>query len=673
MFSYTPVYPQFPEYAAQEDTAANARPVTQTIKTDPATGEQTMTISGSPQDLSAANPLTPTVVNPVSPDQMQTPGFTAPQAPQLPEMPQPGEPMQVAGPAQLPAVAQQFASQPPLGQAPQAAPAAQPQAAEQPAPAAAPPQWAQDLMGSQGNLTKLHAIAGNERYPQEVRDYVSEMTARQARGEYDQKKASETIQRLLAGDPRAQNDVMRDLKKEEGSYIKAYLYNRLGMHELAKQEQEKLSPSTKIEQRTLSGKQYTVEQDNRGVVTRAWDENGTRQDEQALAKLNAGGLKIGGQIYGFTGEPGIVRENDGTFAEVRQRTNAQTGQIENIYVTGPKAGERYTGTQIPQAKSVSTSAQKVDYTLAADLYKKHSGNVVDMLKDYETIKGPLGEAGRQQFFQQYGYGRAVPQPSLPAPLNAAPVTPAALPQAAPAAPAPVAAAPVAPMAQPAVSARPAAPAVAPVAVGGPAVPQGGVATPIGALQTQQALTKKAGEEAITTTETVKREELKPPAEARGKVGVKNIQEQDTANRTYPVLQEINALLNKSTGSGIGAKVDDLARIIGASPEGAQTIAQLQPLAGRLVSYVPRFEGSQSDRDVIMYQKQAGDFANAALPVKERLAALQGMITLMKIYDKDGKNDWSSIAPAVSTGISAGTTKSVGGVTYEFDGKGWKKK
>ena len=45
MFSYTPVYPQFPEYAAQEDTAANARPVTQTIKTDPVTGEQTMTIS----------------------------------------------------------------------------------------------------------------------------------------------------------------------------------------------------------------------------------------------------------------------------------------------------------------------------------------------------------------------------------------------------------------------------------------------------------------------------------------------------------------------------------------------------------------------------------------------------------------------------------------------------
>lgn len=51
-----------------EEAAANATPVTQTIKTNPVTGEQEMTIKGSPQDLSAANPLTPTVTGPVSPD-----------------------------------------------------------------------------------------------------------------------------------------------------------------------------------------------------------------------------------------------------------------------------------------------------------------------------------------------------------------------------------------------------------------------------------------------------------------------------------------------------------------------------------------------------------------------------------------------------------------------------
>jgi hypothetical protein len=50
-----------------EEEAANATPVTQTIKTNPVTGQQEMTIKGTPQDLSAANPLTPTVTGPVNP------------------------------------------------------------------------------------------------------------------------------------------------------------------------------------------------------------------------------------------------------------------------------------------------------------------------------------------------------------------------------------------------------------------------------------------------------------------------------------------------------------------------------------------------------------------------------------------------------------------------------
>jgi hypothetical protein len=49
---------------------AEATPVTQTIKTNPVTGQQEMTIKGTPQDLSAANPRTPTVTAPVAPDQV---------------------------------------------------------------------------------------------------------------------------------------------------------------------------------------------------------------------------------------------------------------------------------------------------------------------------------------------------------------------------------------------------------------------------------------------------------------------------------------------------------------------------------------------------------------------------------------------------------------------------
>ena len=48
---------------------AEPTPVKQTITTDPQTGEQKVKIEGSARDLSAANPLTPTIVGPVSPEQ----------------------------------------------------------------------------------------------------------------------------------------------------------------------------------------------------------------------------------------------------------------------------------------------------------------------------------------------------------------------------------------------------------------------------------------------------------------------------------------------------------------------------------------------------------------------------------------------------------------------------
>jgi hypothetical protein len=79
----------------EEDAVGNVRPVTQTIRTDPVTGEQTMTIKGSPQDLSAANPLTPTVSMPGSTAggflggyQDQAPAMAPPQAPALAMAPQ---------------------------------------------------------------------------------------------------------------------------------------------------------------------------------------------------------------------------------------------------------------------------------------------------------------------------------------------------------------------------------------------------------------------------------------------------------------------------------------------------------------------------------------------------------------------------------------------------------
>ena len=278
------------------------------------------------------------------------------------------------------------------------------------------PQWSKDLTDAQGDMTKLHAIAGNPNYPAEARRLAGELTAKAYKGKVEEDKANDTIQKAFSGqDPKALNSVMSDLRKDrsEGSYLKAILYGRLGLTELAREEQQKLGAGTKISQSMIEGKQYTVEYGGNGEVKRAWDSSGIAVGDDRLATISAGGMKPGTQAFGFTGESVTIPQGQPDAGqEYRQRTNSVTGQVENVISTGPNSGKLYTGSP-GLVKSVGTAAAKIDYNLGADLYKKHSGNVIDMLKEYELIRGPQSPEQRQSFLNQYGYGKTISPPSLP--------------------------------------------------------------------------------------------------------------------------------------------------------------------------------------------------------------------------------------------------------------------
>jgi hypothetical protein len=73
-------YGQVNDVLEQPDTSANVKPVTQTVTTDPRTGEQMMTVKGRPEDLSASNPNTPTVSQPRFNFGMKPPAAPAPAA-----------------------------------------------------------------------------------------------------------------------------------------------------------------------------------------------------------------------------------------------------------------------------------------------------------------------------------------------------------------------------------------------------------------------------------------------------------------------------------------------------------------------------------------------------------------------------------------------------------------
>ena len=93
-----------------------------------------------------------------------------------------------------------------------------------------------------------------------------------------------------------------------------------------------------------------------------------------------------------------------------------------------------------------------------------------------------------------------------------------------------------------------------------------------------------------------------------------------------------------TASGAGSLVDYLGNIVGVAPRGQNEAKRLEVIAGILTSKVPRMEGPQSDKDVELYKKMAGDAGNSGLPISTRLSALDTMQKLFSKYEKLNRDE-----------------------------------
>lgn len=89
------------------------------------------------------------------------------------------------------------------------------------------------------------------------------------------------------------------------------------------------------------------------------------------------------------------------------------------------------------------------------------------------------------------------------------------------------------------------------------------------------------------------------------------------------------LIETATGSGAGALRDIGAGFFGSTTEGAEALGALQPIYDKVLKMVPRFEGPQSDKDTISYNKAAGDLGNPNAPTGKKLAAAKTILRLMK--------------------------------------------
>lgn len=294
-------------------------------------------------------PLTPQpqpVAQPAPQPMPQAQAPLAPVQPQVPEMPQPA-PQAVAQPAPMAPVAP--VAQPAAAPAPQAAPQPQMQA-PQPAPQAAPtpapqPQyWGDQLLSIQNDPTKLAAFVGDTNNPEGARKLAADMWRANDVKQQDQSKADKLLQGVAEGDPRAVNQLARDLRKqsEEGSYVKAYLFQRLGLTDLAREEQQKLGAGANWQSMIgPDGQRYTAEVAGTGNIVRAYDTEGNRVDDKVIANLSAQGIGQKGatvhtQAYRDrdTGEIYWQRTAGGQAQLVNSKGQVFAGNPQSLYAYG---------------------------------------------------------------------------------------------------------------------------------------------------------------------------------------------------------------------------------------------------------------------------------------------------------------------------------------------------
>ena len=591
--------------------------------------------AGLPQQQPQPQPMAQAA--PIAPDQAM---------PEIGMPPTPGPGVQVASAAPSAGVAE-------------AAQAAQAQAAPA-APAA--PAWITAANEAGNDFDKLIQVAAQ--FP-ESRGALKEKMRTALEGQRKEKEAQDIVLAAAQGDAKAQNQLQQALrpetgrKKEEittGDYVKAYLYARLGLNELASEAQKKiLGKSTKFGQVTLGNSNWQVETDAQGNIVGARDNQGTVATENTLNKLRAESRAVS------TATPPSatstrIRDSKGT-----EWSQVPTPQGIKFYDNSGRAG-------VPEGRTVPIAVGS-DVELKNQMQLNELQNKLafagptasaaereKIIAESEARYGPLSEAYKASV-------RGVaPQPVGTALVATAPAMAAPAPAPAPAmaapAPAPAPAATTArpPAAGPVSPAAIAAPAPAPAPAAQPSIGGGGAggATPA-ARESASATSRAATDAAIQQRKELAVAEQKPAAIARGTDAATTVKNQSFADRTYSLMKPINDAILQSTGSTLGAGVDAVAAAIGKSTEGSKAIARLNVLSYGILSNIPRFEGPQSDIDVQMYKQAAGDFNNRKLPVEDRLAALDALRTILQRYDTAGKNDWTFGSAAQSQGT--GTTQS----------------
>jgi len=489
---------------------------------------------------------------------------------------------------------------------------------------------------AQDNVPALMKLGSSE--DPNVPDFIKERARNRAadlvNDQRETKKAVETMSKM---EPTEMAKYLASKKGDDfTTRVRALMYARMGNQQLAARELDKLESNAKdTYMQGADGKPYLLKMKANGEVMEGYNaETGEKLNEKDLVRVSAGA----GQGKWQTSAE-FFQDKAGNVYQTQHNDKGQT-RVVNV-----KTNERYTGEapleRLRDVASATAAERQQGFRRENDMTA--FGNRIKGL-DYKSQLDAVAEArkaainrGEPDFTDAELANLGITRPALSQYTATGKITEPSKPaQGGGAAPAP------------------AAQGGAPAAPAAPAVP--------GKRETVEEARRREKEEEVGRAG--RKEAAVTAGKVEGGIEGKELTNKAHAKEVYDLIRPIQTALKDATGSGLGTKVDEIAAFFGGSTKGAEASAQLKVLGSKILMNVPRFEGPQSDKDTAAYKEAAGNLADSTLPIKQRSAALKTIIDLNKKYAPD--LDWDFNKPATRE-------KQVGGVTYVYDGKGWKPK
>ena len=355
-------------------------------------------MAGQPTMAAPAAQMPPPAAMPQAPAPQMAPAAGAVSPAQMAGQPPAAVTPPAAVPGQLPAAGPINPAEPPpqIGQIPRFGPGVQ--------VAGAPGAPAPQLAGAPAVTPTVEPLTLQQQQQQSVIDARNEQNPDRRRQMFAKLLSDETVDagtkalanRFIAEDYIKEQKINEANKKieeatptelarymkernKEGSYVKAILFARLGLNDLAKREQDLLNPDLKMETATVGSDRYTVARDPLGAVIKAFDVEGREVGQRDLAKISAAAMPTKSFLLPQSAG-GLMQK---TIVGPDGKEQVITGQV----FTDPQTNTTYfqAGNKRYDTTGLSTPAQNVENIYGAAGAKQQATQAAQTGKPQGTL------------------------------------------------------------------------------------------------------------------------------------------------------------------------------------------------------------------------------------------------------------------------------------------------